>query len=94
MAGYLFNYAKRPLDARRTMEEAADRALAMGDVFRAARAYVEAACFAEEQQDRVATARLGNKALLLVSSSRITAEERTSIRNRIRTSSTLASLER
>ena len=94
MAGYLFHYAKRPVDARRSMEEAADRALAMGDVFRAARAYVEAAFFAEGQQDRAATARLGQKALLLAGSSRITEEERASIRNRIRTSSTLASLER
>ena len=92
MAGYLFSYAKRPLDARKTMEEAAERALAMGDVFRAARAYVEAAFFADEQQDRGETTRLGRKALLLASSTRITAEERTSIVQRIRTSSALASL--
>ena len=92
LAAYLFSYAKRPLVARKTMEEAADRALAMGDVFRAARAYVEAAFFADGQQDRVETARLGHKALLLAGSSRITEEERTSIRNRIRTNPALASL--
>ena len=93
MAAHLFNYSKRPLAARNTMEEAADRALAMGDVFRAARAYVEAAFFADAQQDRVETARLGRKALLLAGSSRMTDEERTSIRNRIRTSSALASFQ-
>src|SRR5262245_65111269 len=93
LAAYLFSYAKRPLAARKTMEEAADRALAMGDVFRAARAYVEAAFFADQQQDRVETTRLGRRALLLAGSSRITEEERTSIRNRIRTSSALANLE-
>ena len=94
MAAHLFNYSGRPLAARNTMEEAADRALALGDVFRAARAYVEAAFFADAQQDRVETTRLGRKALLLAGSSRLTDEERTSIRNRIRTSSTLASLDR
>jgi len=93
LAAYLFSYAKRTLDARKTMEEAADRALAMGEVFRAARAYTEAAFFADEQQDRIETTRLGLKALLLAGSSRITEEERTSIRNRIRTGSALASFE-
>jgi hypothetical protein len=94
LAAYLFSYAKRPLEARKTMEEAGDRALAMGEIFRAARAYMEAAFFADEEQERAETARLGHKALLLSGSSRITEEERTSIRNRIRTSSALASFER
>jgi hypothetical protein len=93
MAAYLFSYDNRPLAALNTMEEAADRALAMGDVFRAARAYVEAAFLADKQQDHAETTRLGRKALLLASSTRITAEERTSIVKRIRTSSALASLE-
>jgi hypothetical protein len=93
MAAHLFSYAQRPLAARNTMEEAADRALAMGDVFRAARAYVEAAFLADKQQDRAETTRLGRKALLLAGSTRITAEERASIIKRIRTTSALASLE-
>lgn len=49
MAAHLFNYAKRPLQARRTMESAAERALSTGDVKRAAQAYIEAAFLANKQ---------------------------------------------
>jgi hypothetical protein len=93
LAAHLFGYAGRSLAARQTMEEAAERALAMGNVLRAARAYVEAAFFADVQHDRSDTARLGRKALLLAGSSVLTADERASILNRIRTNPTLASIE-
>jgi hypothetical protein len=93
LAAHLYSYAGRQSAARQTMEEAAERALAMGSVLRAARAYVDAAFFADEQHDRADTARLGRKALLLAGSSLLTADERSTITTRIRTNPTLASIE-
>src|SRR5215813_5689267 len=52
LAAHLYSYAGRPQAARQTMEEAAERALSMGNVLRAARAYVDAAFFADAQHDR------------------------------------------
>ena len=92
MAAHLYGYAKRSFDARRTMEEAAERALAMGDVVRAAQAYVEASFFADKQKNRVETERLGKKALLLAGSPLLAADQRNAIMKRIRTNPTLASL--
>jgi hypothetical protein len=92
MAAHLFGYAKRPIEARRTMEEAADRALAMGDVVRAAQAYVEASFFADKQKNRVETQRLGRKALLLAGSPLLPVDQRNAIMKRIRSNPTLASL--
>ena len=92
MAAHLFGYAKRPLDARRTMEEAAERALAMGDVARAAQAYVEATFFAEKLKNRSEIERLGRKALLLAESPVLATEERAAIMNRIRSTPSLAGL--
>ena len=92
-AAHLLNYAGRPLEARRTMEQAAQRALGLGDVSRAAQAYVEAAFLAERQGNRQYVQRLGTKALLLAESPLLTAEQRQSIRDRIRTSPTLAALQ-
>ena len=91
MAAHLFGYAKRPIEARRTMEEAADRALAMGDVVRAAQAYVEASFFADKQKNRQEAERLGRKALLLAGSPLLAAEQRSAIMKRIRSNPTLAS---
>jgi hypothetical protein len=90
-AAHLFGYAKRPLEARRTMEEAAERALAMGDVVRAAQAYVEASFFADKQKNRVETERLGRKALLLAGSPLLAGDQRDEIMKRIRSNPTLAS---
>src|SRR5215204_5097243 len=42
LAAHLFSYSNRPMQARKTMEQAAERALAMGNVALAGRAYVEA----------------------------------------------------
>lgn len=91
MAAHLFGYAKRPLEARKTMEEAAERALAMGDVVRAAQAYVEASFFADKQKNRVETERLGRKALLLAGSPLLAGDQRDAIMKRIRSNPTLAS---
>jgi hypothetical protein len=92
MAAHLFGYAKRPLEARKTMEDAAERALAMGDVVRAAQAYVEATFFAVKQQNRSETERLGRKALLLAGSPLLGADQRTVIMRRIRSNPSLAVL--
>jgi hypothetical protein len=91
MAAHLFGYAKRPLEARRTMEEAAERALAMGDVVGAAHAYVEASFFADKQKNHVETERLGKKALLLARSPLLAGDQRDAIRKRVRSDPTLAS---
>jgi hypothetical protein len=65
MSAHMFSYAKMPAEARKTMERAAVRALDIGDVQRAAQAYVEAAFFAELESDRGQVTRLGRKALAL-----------------------------
>ena len=94
MAAQLFGYAKRPREAQRTMEEAAERALAMGDVVRAAQAYVEASFFAHQQKNRGETQRLGRKALLLTSSPLLAADQLAAIMTRIRLNPALASFTR
>ncbi len=91
MAAHLVGYAKRPIEARRTMEQAAERALAMGDVVGAAQAYVEATFFADKQKNKAEIERLGKKALLLASSPLLAADQRNAIRKRIRSNPTLAS---
>ena len=92
VAAHLFNYANRPFDARRTMEEAAERALGMGDLVRAAQAYVEATFLAKAQNNRSEMNRLGRKALLLTHSPRLTPEERRLLTNRIGSDPVLAAL--
>jgi hypothetical protein len=94
MAAHLFGYGNRTLEARRTMEQAADRALAMGDVVHAAKAYVEATFFADKLNNQGEMDRLGRKALLLARSPLLTADERTNIIKRIRSNPSLASLVR
>ena len=68
MAAHLFHYANKISDARRTMEQAAERALAGGDVWRASLANLEAALFAYKQGNWTQTERLGRKALQLAES--------------------------
>jgi hypothetical protein len=92
MAAHLFGYANRPFDARVTMEEAAERALAMGDVVKAAQSYVEATFFAQKQKKQSEIERLGRKALLLAASPLLAAEQRTAIMQRIRSNPSLAGL--
>ena len=92
MAAHLFGYAHRPKEARKTMEQAADRALAMGDVARAAHAYLEAAFFADVLKQRSEVERLGKKALLLANSPLLPDDQRKAITDRIRFDASLASL--
>ncbi|HEX6557854.1 MAG TPA: hypothetical protein VF021_00285, partial [Longimicrobiales bacterium] len=91
MAARLFGYAHQTKQARKTMEEAAERALGMGDVARAARAYLDAAFYAVELKQNTDIARLGRKALLLAGSPVLTDEQRKSITDRIRVDARLAS---
>ncbi len=92
MAAHLLGYADRPLEARRAMEQAAERALALGDIVRAASAYTEAAFFAQKANSKDQVNRLGRKAILLASSPLLRAEERQAILGRFRTNPTFAVL--
>ena len=94
MAARLFDYAHRPTEACRVMEQAAERALAMGDVIRAADAYLDAAAIAQEQHSQAQVNRLGRKALLLASSPILTSDERAGIVDRIHSSDSRAALAR
>jgi tetratricopeptide (TPR) repeat protein len=92
MAAHLYHYANRLFDARKTMEQAAQRALARGDVLRASIANVDAAMFAYKQGNLSQTERLGRKALKLAESPLLTEEQRASIVNRLRANSAVAGL--
>ena len=90
MAARLFSYAHCLPAARQTMEAAAERALAMGDVVKAAQAYVDAAFIAQEQGSGTQVNRLAKKAVLLTASPLLRADERAGIINRIHSSAQLA----
>lgn len=83
-AAHLYGYANRLTDARRTMEQAAQRALARGDVLRASIANVEAAFFAQKQGNKVHANRLGRAALQLAESPLITPAQRALIVDRVK----------
>jgi hypothetical protein len=85
-AAHLYNYANRLSDARRMMEQAAQRALARGDVVRASQANLDAAFFAHKQGKTVEVDRLGLAAMRLVDSPLISEEQREVIRKRIKAS--------
>lgn len=91
-AAHLYNYANRPLDARKVMEQAARRALARGDVVRASQANLDAAFFADKQGNRSQVNRLGRAALTLAGSPLLNAQQRASIVDRIKASPGLAAL--
>ena len=92
LAAHLYHYANRLFDARRTMEQAANRALARGDVLRASQANLEAALFAFKQGNDSETERLARKALKLAQSPLLTEQQRASIINRLRANSSVAAL--
>jgi hypothetical protein len=92
MAANLFNYAHQPISARRIMEDAADRALATGDVVVAAQAYTNAAFLAQKVGNVDEMKRLARKAILLSDSPLLMPEQRQDIRNRFRVSPTFAEL--
>src|SRR5687767_7120164 len=83
-AAHLYGYANRLTDARRTMEQAAQRALARGDVVRASIANVEAAFFAHKQGKTAHANRLGRAALQLAESPLITPGQRALIVDRVK----------
>jgi hypothetical protein len=69
--------------ARVLMEQAADRALAMGDVMNAVTAYTEAAYICADIKDGERMRTLATKARLLANSPLLTAEQRFQLRNRL-----------
>ena len=83
-AAHLYHYANRLFDARKTMEQAANRALLSGDVLRASQANLEAALFAYKQGKRTKAGELGRKALKLAQSPLLTDEQRATVTARIR----------
>lgn len=92
MAAHLYHYANRLFDARKTMEQAARRALARGDVMRASHANLEAALFAHKQGRQAQAERLGRTALKLAESPLLTDEQRAAIINRVRSTPSIAVL--
>jgi hypothetical protein len=92
MAAHMFFYAKRPFSAKRVMEQAAKRALTIGDVNRAAQAYVDAAFLAQKQNNDFEMQRLGRKALLLTNSPQLQPEQRITILRRIQPNTDLAAV--
>ncbi|HET9440930.1 MAG TPA: hypothetical protein VFO52_12200 [Longimicrobiales bacterium] len=92
MAAHLYHYANRLFDARKTMEQAARRALARGDVVRASHANLEAALFAHKQGNQAQAGRLGRTALKLADSPLLTDEQRAAIVNRVRSNPAIALL--
>lgn len=84
LAANLLFVANRPLEARRTLEDAGERALAAGDVERGARAFIEAAFIADKQGNKAETTRLGHRAELLSVSPQLTPAQRQEIARRLR----------
>lgn len=92
MAANLFNYANQPLTAKKVMERAAERAIAIGDVLTAAQAFTNAAFLAHKVGSTSETQRLGRKAVLLSQSPLIDPQQRTAIRNRLTSDPAIAGL--
>jgi hypothetical protein len=92
MAAHLYHYTNRLFDARKTMEQAAQRALAGGDIVRASQANIEAALFAHKHGKASEADRLGRIALGLAESPLLSAEQRTSIVGRLRANPSTAAL--
>lgn len=82
-AARLYAYAKHPRAARSTMEMAAQRALGIGDVARAAHIYLDAAHLAAAQGDAAGVRALATKAEQLASLRTVAAADRTRILERI-----------
>ncbi len=89
MSARLFSYAHRLPTACRIMEAAAERALGMGDVVKAAQAYVDAAFIAQEQGHGTQVTKLAKKAVFLTASPLLRAEEKAAIVARIQSSAQL-----
>jgi len=83
LAGHLLYYAKRPGEARKVMEEAADRARNRGDVAVAAQIYVYAALIANSDHNAREAVRLIQQAEVLSASPLLAASDRKNIEARI-----------
>jgi hypothetical protein len=79
MAARLFFYGKHTYEARKAMVQGAERALAMGDVFRAAQAYADAAYLTSGN----AAAQLVGKAVALANGPLLSATDRATILKRV-----------
>lgn len=82
-AAHLYGYASRPMQARRTMERAAKRALELRDYHKAAQAYVEAVFYAQESNNAYEVARLGKAALRLAQLDEVAPADRHEIAARV-----------
>jgi hypothetical protein len=76
-------YSGDPKAARVLMEQAADRALAMGDILNAVTAYTEAAYICADIKDGERMRSLAAKAKMLSNSPQLTAEQRYQLRTRL-----------
>ena len=83
VAGKLFAYANSIGIARRTLEEAAERALRFGDVVRAAHASLDAAFLAIQQADRNGVRELSARAERLAAAPHLSDTQRADILSRI-----------
>jgi hypothetical protein len=83
LSSHFYLYGGRPVDAWRTMEAAAKRALAIGDVRRAAQAYIDAAVVAERWHEEPETKRLALAASLLMESPLLPPEQRDDLMRRM-----------
>lgn len=92
LGAYMFGYAGLTSEARQTMELAGERALQVGNVERAAQAFVDAAFYAEKEKRPGQVDRLGRKALLLAGSHHLTSAQKGTIRARIQSHPALANL--
>lgn len=82
MAANLFNYANQPISARKAVVQAAERALAIGDIATAAEAYTNAAFLALKKGSKSEMNRYAWKAILLTESPLMEQAKRASIRSR------------
>jgi hypothetical protein len=92
MAANLLNYSNELWSARKTMEQAAERALNIGDVVTAAQAYTNATFIAAKGNNHSEVQRLGRKAVLLAESPLIDPQQRAAIRNRFQVNPRFAEL--
>ncbi|HSM37210.1 MAG TPA: hypothetical protein VK837_12490 [Longimicrobiales bacterium] len=84
LAGHLLNAAGQQDEAMETLEEAAERARSLGDIERAAQAYLDAAFVAEALEDDDAVQRLGTNAEMLAASPLLSDPQREHILRRLR----------
>lgn len=82
-AGTAYFNADRPARATRAWEEAANRALILGDVYGASENYMRAALAAHEDGNRVRVSDMGWKAYYLTESSRLSRDQKETLRQYI-----------